>query len=119
MASLPELVALFNNGELGKLIANTFHGERGFVYANEDSDLLVVFSSEKATPSPQLLKQLIKDHYSKLGYVVEFTAGSIDGDLFGVEFRISGDVVVVVTITTRYPNNDHCRNVRITSIILA
>lgn len=118
MASITELVALFNNGELGKLLAREFNGERGHVHPNEDSDLIIVFESNEDTPSVDEINEVVTRHYSQLGYRV-----ILDGygakNVIGCSFRSddSDEYCVCVTISTSYPFNGKRSAMRISSII--
>ena len=77
MASNQELVQLFNKGELGRLLARELNGERGRVYPNEDSDLVITFESEAVTPSNYIIAITIERHFRGLGYTV---LGECDGN---------------------------------------
>jgi hypothetical protein len=104
MASIAELVRLVNEGETGKLLAKTFHGERGSANPCEDSDVLVVFPSEAQTPEAKDIARVVTDHYTRKGYVVERNKHE-GADCFEVlifaEEKFNG--AVAITITTKYP----------------
>ncbi len=119
MASFKELVKLFNDGELGKLIAREFRGERGYVNPNEDSEFLVVFKSDSETPTAEAVAEVVTRHYVGLGYVVCRTN---DPDEACFQAVISHDSIgntVNVVITTRYPHNEGHASLRVTSNIIA
>ena len=104
MASIKELVELFNSGAMGKLLASTFNGERGRVCPNEDSDVLVVFRSEAETPDIIRIKKVITDHYTKLGYRVEPNKLQ-SGNCFEafVYWSSKEHGIIGIVVTTNYP----------------
>ncbi len=102
MASTKELAELFKRGELGKLLANTFNGERGRVNPCADSDLLVIFKSEDQTPSAEKIGETVRQYYSNLGYVVDDESlrdNSFEANIYSK----SEDGFVSLVITTHYP----------------
>ena len=104
MASIKELVGLFNHGELGKLLARTFNGERGRVYPREDSDLIITFRSESETPSAEAIGQAVAKHFTGLGYVVIPDARQGMGCFQATVYAGSKeDFCVYVVVTTHYP----------------
>ncbi|MDO8483007.1 MAG: hypothetical protein Q7S86_04280 [bacterium] len=120
MASIAELVRLFNDGELGKLIAREFRGERGHVNPNEDSDFLVVFKSDSETPAREAVAEVVTKHYTGLGYAVRPVRDS-DKECFQAEIYKESDSrgFVHIVITTRYPFNKTHSNLRVNSNIIA
>ena len=118
MASISELVQLFNTGELGKLLAREFNGERGHVNPNEDSDLLVVFESDASTPKVGAIAEVVIKHYCQLGYVVSPTINTRDHCFEANISHESGGGFVAVVITTHYPFNEGHKSLRITSAII-
>ncbi len=115
MASLKELVDLFNNGALGKMLAERFHGERGHVYPRQDSEFVIGFASEEATPSGEAIGIAVTEFYQGLGYVVKVLRYN-DPDVFVANVYCPKENfgVILVNITTKYPislggPHDHLR----------
>ena len=71
MPSFRDLVNLNEQGDLGAMLAERFSGERGHVYPRQDDDFMIGFKYRKETPSVQMIKAAVVEHYTKLGYVVE------------------------------------------------
>ncbi len=103
MPNFRELVELNRNGDLGKLLAEKFHGEIGKLQPRKDADFIIGFKSETLTPSTEGIKATITKHYEKLGFVVENPeiAGGMFECIIHDGNRETGFVKLVVT--TRYP----------------
>ncbi len=114
MASAKELVALFNNGELGKLLVQKFGGELGHTPPNKDADFLVVFKNEADVPEPAVVKTVVEDHYRKLGYPIKSESYSNGSTAFAI---VLDEVIIAITITTRYPFDGKHASIRATSIL--
>ncbi len=82
MASKEELANLFANGNLGKLLANKFHGTRGRLYPKQDFELLVVFSADIGAPTLEVVEAAVVECYSAHGYLVKID-GRTENELSG------------------------------------
>lgn len=118
MPSSAELVNLFNDGSLGKLIATTFGGERKDVCNSEDADLIVEFLEKEDVPDIQTLVGCADTFYSGMGYTVSSdVVGSLPGSNGGfVVFFDRREGCVHVTMTIYYPHKGQRNSIRITSI---
>ena len=111
MASMEELVALFNEGALGKLLVKTFGGELGHTHANKDSDFLITFKNETDIPSAKKIGGVVVGYYGKLGYGIEINTPDDHSLTFSI---IEGSVLVVGSITIHYPHANKRSNLRAT-----
>jgi hypothetical protein len=104
MPSLRELTELFNEGALGLMLAERFHGQIGHTYPMKDSEFMVGFASEPVTPSGKEIGQAVVGFYSGLGYRVEVKKDP-DPDVFMANIYSDGrfDGPFLVNITTKYP----------------
>jgi hypothetical protein len=122
MASWNELYKLSTDGDLGKMLASKFDGKRGHVFMRQDADLLIEFKSELETPSAGVVAQTVKDHYTKLGYIVD-ESKSPGPNMFEalVFFKEKYLGMMIICITTHYPlspGTKSCNHIRITTTVL-
>lgn len=123
MASLQELVVLNQQGDLGKMLAEKFHGELGRRdnTTRGDWDFMIGFKSKAETPSIEAIKQAVVEHYTQLGYQVEAEKSS-PPDMFCcmLFFESKGQGGITVTITTYYPlvYGDEHKHIRVTTYVL-
>lgn len=103
MASIIQLVQLVTQGETGKLLARMFNGERGHVYQNEDSELIVVFKSEEETPEAPAILKAITAHYEKMGCRVEPYGGDADCIEAFIFPSTNEEGKIGIVVTTHYP----------------
>ncbi len=118
MASLPELVELFNQGSLGKMLAERFNGQRGYTFPNADSDLIVVFERMEDVPGVVAIRTAVKSHYEGMGYVIEDDETTNDERIYCAHV-FCGEKdrgYVQIFITTGYkPTTGNKPNIQITS----
>ena len=122
MVSMQELVELNNQGDLGKMLAMKFQGERGHLCPRKDADLMIGFKSKAETPGATIIGEAVMEHYTKLGYVVEPSKShGAKGNCF--EAKIIPDPrrheFVHIVITTFYPPTmgDEHNHLRITTTL--
>jgi hypothetical protein len=61
---------MFNDGELGNLLAASFRGSIGHTPPAKDAEFLVVCPDEASNPDAEQIIRVITRHYSKLEYQV-------------------------------------------------
>lgn len=107
MPSIAELVELTNQGEIGKLLAREFKGERGHTYPRQDSDLIITFASEEATPFTYAILKCVTKHFSRLGYSLSLhepqSSDCLEATIFVEKDGRREDGSIHVVITTHYP----------------
>ena len=119
MASAQELAALFNDGELGKLLVARFGGELGHLNLNKDSDFLLVFKDKGEVPEEEAIVAAVRQHYGGLGYMVELR-GSVKACTLVVRYENQSELCLVnIAITTHYPFNGGHACLRATCTITA
>ena len=107
MPSRNELIELFQNGELSKLLAQRFQGQIRTYPTKEmkDSDFLVVFESEEKTPDAKKITETVTKFYADKGYEVKPDDNS-DSNYFGALIFYNRNAreatCISVSITTRY-----------------
>ena len=105
MSSRKELIELFQNGELGQLLAREFQGQVGQTDKMKDSDFLVVFKSEEKTPDARMIAEKVTQFYTSKGYEVKPDENS-DSNYFGALIfyhRNAREATCAsVSVTTRY-----------------
>ena len=118
MATYDQLLSLLEKGEIGKLLAKKFSGERGRAYPNEDLDVLVVFPSEEQTPSAESIQRLLREHFTSLGYVFEDVPNA-RRDSVQAYVYLPGrkrDGMVSICITTNYPFDEKRASLRLNTL---
>lgn len=83
-----DLHDLFNQGELGNLIAEKFNGTCGDRPGNQDSYFLIIFESEESVPEGLRLAGVILEHYTALGYTIQ--QGEVSRDKYCAHFHAHG-----------------------------
>ncbi len=120
MASLRELVELFNQGSLGRMLAERFKGQRGYAFPNEDSDHIISFERMEDVPGVAAIRAAVKAHYEGKGYTVEEDDTS-SGERIFCAFVFHGNKdqgYVQIFISTGYrPTTGNKPNIQITSTI--
>jgi len=122
MASEEKLIELNNQGDLGRMLAERFGGELGYVQPRQDSDLMIGFESRAKTPTAQAIREVVVEHYTRLGYEVH-VPGLQSPDAFDafVFFGAKGErVEVYVNISTFYPlvPGDGHNHLRLTTTLM-
>jgi len=123
MPSRNELIEIFQNGELGQLLAREFQGQIGQTDKMKDSDFLVVFKSEEKTPNAIMVAETVTQFYTSKGYEVKPDENSDSNYFAALIFHnrnVRETTCVSVIITTRYftAKKDGCANLRATCEIL-
>jgi len=108
MSSRKELIELFQNGELGQLLEQEFHGQIDQTCPTKemkDLDFLVVFESEEKTPDARMIAEKVTQFYTSKGYEVKPDENS-DSNYFGALIfyhRNAREATCAsVSVTTRY-----------------
>jgi len=111
LKSARELVTLFNEGALGKILAERFNGKAGRLYPRKDDEFIMGFESDSVTPTVEQIAKAVSELYVSRGYKLSDTR--LNGEQGNYMTIVSANGVeecmFVVVITTRYPH-DHNRN---------
>ncbi|MFA5934746.1 MAG: hypothetical protein WC827_02585 [Candidatus Paceibacterota bacterium] len=112
MASFKELKDLNGQGILSQLLVEKFDGRCGFITEpdRKDANLTISFTSTNKTPSAKQIREVVIEHFTKLGYVVK----NLGKDILGIfeayiYFQSMQEGFVVVVISANYPQGDYIR----------
>ena len=121
MASIRKLVQLNRDGDLGKMLAEKFHGECGRTFPQKDLEFMIGFKSESETPMASAVAEAITQHYREKGFKV--TIDDLQENCF--QCRIHTDNLdsgwINVLVTTRYPltPGGGLNHIRVTTNVIA